>query len=55
MSNFSRETLLGKNAIITGGAGFLGPRHGLALARAGANVTLVDVSDENLIIAKKKY
>ncbi len=54
MSNFSRETLLGKNAIITGGAGFLGPRHGLALARAGANVTLVDVSDENLIIAKKK-
>ena len=54
MSNFSNETLLGKNAIITGGAGLLGPRHGLALARAGANVTLVDISDENLIIAKKK-
>jgi len=54
MSNFTKETLLGKNAIITGGAGLLGPRHGLALARAGANVTLVDIDKENLILAKKK-
>ena len=52
--NFNKNTLKNKNAIITGGGGLLGPRHGIALARAGANVTLIDINKEGLERAKKE-
>jgi len=37
--------LTGKTAVITGGAGLLGPRHAIALAQLGANVIVTDLSD----------
>lgn len=38
--------LTGQVAVITGGAGFLGLRHGSAIAEAGGRVILVDLSKE---------
>ena len=40
--------LKGRIAIITGGAGFLGPRHAEALLDAGASVILVDINNDRL-------
>lgn len=40
--------LKGRTAIITGGAGFLGPRHAEALLDAGASVILVDINNDRL-------
>ena len=54
VKNFNKNTLKNKNAIITGGGGLLGPRHGIALARAGANVTLIDINKEGLERAKRE-
>ncbi len=41
-------SLKGRKAIITGGAGFLGPRHAEALLDAGAEVVLVDINKDRL-------
>ena len=54
MGNFTNKTLSGKTALITGGGGFLGPRHAIALSTAGAKVILADINDEGLEISKKK-
>ena len=48
MQNFKKDTLAGKSALITGAGGFLGPRHAIALSRAGAKVFLLDVNKEGL-------
>jgi NAD(P)-dependent dehydrogenase (short-subunit alcohol dehydrogenase family) len=45
------QRLDGKVAIITGGAGLLGPEFGAALAEQGADVVLVDVSQEKVVAA----
>jgi len=41
--------LNGKWALITGGAGFLGKEHAIALLEVGANIVLWDINKENLI------
>ena len=40
-----------KNALITGGAGLLGPEHAIALNEVGFNIVLLDIDPINL---KKK-
>lgn len=45
------QRLDGKVAIVTGGAGLLGPEFGSALAEQGAIVVLVDVSEEKVVAA----
>lgn len=44
MSYFEKFSLIGKNAIITGGAGILGSHFAKGLANAGANVAIVDIN-----------
>src|SRR5882757_4602471 len=46
--------LTGRTALITGGAGFLGKQHASALAEAGAQVVLWDISPAALDAAKKE-
>ena len=45
--------LSGQVAVITGGAGYLGLRHGAAIVEAGGHVVLVDLSEENVVRAAK--
>ncbi len=54
MGNFKNSVLENKSAIITGAGGFLGPRHGIALSKAGAKVVLVDINEEGLLKAREK-
>ena len=46
--------LSGKTALVTGGAGFLGPEHGVGLARHGATVVLLDIVEEGLEEARQR-
>ena len=48
-----RFDLSNSNALITGGGGLLGPEHGIALAKWGATVVLVDIDKIGLDNAKK--
>ena len=50
--NKHRFNLENKNALITGGGGLLGPQHGIALAKWGAAVVLVDIDETGLNNAK---
>lgn len=50
----SRFDLTGRSALITGGAGLLGPEHGAALARWGADVVLVDIDKKGLENGRKR-
>jgi len=52
--NKRRFNLSGKSALITGGGGLLGPEHGIALARYGAHVILVDINEKGLKRAKRR-
>ena len=54
MGNFTNKTLIGKTALITGGGGLLGPRHGIGLSSAGAKVILADINAKGLEISKNK-
>ena len=47
-----RFDLSNTNALITGGGGLLGPEHGIALAKWGAAVVLVDINKTGLENAK---
>ncbi len=49
-----RLNLENSTAIITGGAGLLGPEHAIGLARYGASIILVDLKEKGLIKAKEK-
>ena len=51
--NKHRFNLENKNALITGGGGLLGPQHGIALAKWGAAVVLIDIDETGLNNAKK--
>ncbi len=44
----SRFDLKNKNVLITGGGGLLGPQHGIALAKWGANIILIDINTKGL-------
>lgn len=46
--------LSGKTALITGGAGLLGPEHGVGLARYGAKIILLDIAEDGLEDARKR-
>ena len=48
----NRFDLSNNNALITGGGGLLGPQHGIALAKWGAAVVLVDIDETGLNNAK---
>ena len=52
--NKGRFNLSRKSALITGGGGLLGPQHGIALAKRGANIVLVDIDETGLKNAKNK-
>ena len=43
-----------KNALITGGAGLLGPQHAIALNELGFNIILLDINKIKLLIAYNK-
>ena len=43
-----------KNALITGGAGLLGPQHALALNELGFNIVLIDINKKNLLKTHNK-
>lgn len=47
MSTKSDWNLTGKTALVTGGAGLLGPHIGMALAEAGATVVLCDINPQS--------
>ena len=49
-----RLNLENSTAIITGGAGLLGPEHAIGLARYGASIILVDLKERALIKSKEK-
>ena len=46
--------LSGKTAVITGGAGLLGPEHAVGLSRYGARVILLDVVEDGLESARQR-
>jgi|SRR3989339_448832 len=46
--------LSGKCALITGGGGLLGPEHAIGLAKYGATVVLVDISEKGLNVARQR-
>jgi NAD(P)-dependent dehydrogenase (short-subunit alcohol dehydrogenase family) len=46
--------LSGKTALVTGGAGLLGPEHAVGLSRYGAKVILLDVVDDGLADARQR-
>jgi len=46
--------LRNKNAVITGGAGLLGPEHAMALNEIGFNIILLDIEKKKLINSHKK-
>lgn len=48
------QSLLGRSALITGGAGLLGPQHAIALADLGARIILTDKNEETLESSKAK-
>lgn len=50
----SKFSLIGKVALITGGAGLLGRAHAEALMQLGAKVILTDINQENLQILNEK-
>ena len=50
--NIHRFDLSNTNALITGGGGLLGPEHGIALAKWGAALVLVDIDGNGLENAK---
>lgn len=54
MVDSSLFDITGKCALITGGGGLLGPEHGIALAKCGASVVLVDINKDFLESAKKR-
>ena len=43
-----------KSALITGGAGLLGPQHAIALNELGFNIVLLDIDKTKLINAYNK-
>ena len=46
--NLEHYSLIGKTALITGGAGLLGKKHSLALLELGATVVLTDIDYDGL-------
>ena len=46
--------LSGKTAVITGGAGLLGPEHAVGLSRYGARVILLDIVEDGLEDARQR-
>ncbi len=50
----SSLNLSGKTALVTGGAGLLGPEHGVGLARYGATVILLDIIEDGLEEARQR-
>ena len=50
----SQFDLSGQTALITGAGGLLGPEHGIALARSGANVILADIMETGLNAAYER-
>ena len=48
-----RFDLSNSNVLITGGGGLLGPEHGIALAKWGAAVVLIDIDETGLNNAKR--
>lgn len=47
----THQALGGRRALVTGGAGLLGKQHVLALAEAGADVTIADIDEEAAVAA----
>lgn len=43
-----------KTALITGGAGLLGPQHAIALAKINFRIILIDLNKSKLLISQKK-
>ncbi len=54
IKNKERYDLSQKNSLITGGGGLLGPEHGMALAKWGSQIILIDIDKKGLINAKNK-
>ena len=50
----NKTNLVGKTALITGGAGLLGPEHGVGLSRYGAKVILLDLKESGLEDARQR-
>ena len=46
MNDLSRFDLTGKKALVTGAAGGIGKASALAMAKAGADVAIIDINDE---------
>ena len=46
--------LIGKNALISGGGGLLGPEHAAGLARWGAKIILIDLNESSLERARQR-
>jgi NAD(P)-dependent dehydrogenase (short-subunit alcohol dehydrogenase family) len=53
MMTHSQFDLSGKNVLITGAAGLLGPKHAEAVLEFGASVILTDVDEINLVNTEK--
>ncbi|MCB9229566.1 MAG: SDR family oxidoreductase [Deltaproteobacteria bacterium] len=54
MTDKLRFRLNGSTALVTGGGGFLGPEHAIALLAAGCQVVLADISHEGCEAAKAR-
>lgn len=52
--NNYRFDISNRNALITGGGGFLGPEHAIALSQHGAIITLIDIDQNGLTRAKNQ-